>query len=236
MSPLPPISSVPELPTESRAEILDTLFEPSTQLHTLSVSSLHETRFDSYDDLVDAVGSQMTGLLESDLSSDQRWLESILTAHPRLGEKRADTLSAHSRAEQAHLQQQQEEEGAKLAQLNRAYEDKFAGLIYVYALSQVSIPSRSLPPTPTTPHTMPQHNTTQHKQHFPQKRVLPFPLSRSRPNISNIPVTHPPPTPFCLCLSPTPQKNHEKCYVLTALGGKTARSSTAAPALSSCKT
>jgi 2-oxo-4-hydroxy-4-carboxy--5-ureidoimidazoline (OHCU) decarboxylase len=130
MSNLPPISQVPSLDTEARAQILDLLFEPCLQLHTLSVSLLHEQNFSSYKDLIAAVGKQLTALFESDLESDTKWLDSILSAHPRLGEKKVD--SEQSRKEQAQLNQGDDAgEGKKLAALNSKYEATFPGLRYV---------------------------------------------------------------------------------------------------------
>jgi 2-oxo-4-hydroxy-4-carboxy--5-ureidoimidazoline (OHCU) decarboxylase len=132
MAQLPDLKSLPALDTESRATVLDTLFEPCTQLHTLSVSLLHEQTFSSYNNLTDAVGDQLRQLQQSDLESDHKWLEAILSAHPRLGEKKVD--SEQSRKEQAQLNQGGEEEAEKLAELNRKYEEKFTGLRYVYVL------------------------------------------------------------------------------------------------------
>ncbi|EXJ94497.1 hypothetical protein A1O1_02893 [Capronia coronata CBS 617.96] len=129
MPSLPPISSLPSLDTEERAEVLDTLFEPCQQLHTLSVSLLREKTFSSYDELISAVGNQLRELYNSDLESDTKWLDSILAAHPRLGEKKVD--SEQSRKEQAQLNQGAPEEAQKLAELNRKYEEAFPGLRYV---------------------------------------------------------------------------------------------------------
>jgi 2-oxo-4-hydroxy-4-carboxy--5-ureidoimidazoline (OHCU) decarboxylase len=133
MSTLPAIDSVPSLPTDSRAKILDSLFEPCTQLHTLSVSLLQETSFRSYFALIEGVGSQLTALFESTSTSDTAWLDAILSAHPRLGEKSVENLSEASRAEQAKLQGGAAEEGEKLKALNEEYERTFPGLRYVYA-------------------------------------------------------------------------------------------------------
>lgn len=132
MATLPSISAVTSLGAEPRAQILDTLFEPCPQLHTLSVSLLREREFSSYDELIAAVGQQLTGLYESRLESDTKWLDAILVAHPRLGEKKVD--SEQSRREQAQLNQGGGAgEAERLAELNRAYEQKFPGLRYVYA-------------------------------------------------------------------------------------------------------
>ncbi|KAK0912514.1 hypothetical protein LTR91_008434 [Friedmanniomyces endolithicus] len=126
MPNLPPITSLPTSSAPQKAQILDLLFEPSTQLHTLSLPLLHDTPFPSYDDLITAVGVQLTALAESASTSDARWLESILCSHPRLGAKGVE--SALSRGEQAGLQG---EEGEELRELNEAYEARFPGLRYV---------------------------------------------------------------------------------------------------------
>lgn len=126
---LPPIASVPDLTTIERAAVLDTLFEPCIALHTLTIDLLHTTMFESYDDLITAVGRQMKDLSESNLISDTEWLDKILAAHPRLGEKRVD--SEQSRGEQAQLNTGVEEEAEQLRRLNIRYECAFPGLIYV---------------------------------------------------------------------------------------------------------
>lgn len=129
MTSLPPIAKVSTLDAEERAEILDLLFEPCIQLHTLSVGMLREKSFSKYDELIAAVGEQLTGLFSSKLESDIKWLDAILSAHPRLGEKKVD--SEQSRREQAQLNQGDGEEAQKLAMLNKRYEERFPGLIYV---------------------------------------------------------------------------------------------------------
>ncbi|KIW64264.1 hypothetical protein PV04_09211 [Phialophora macrospora] len=138
MAVLPPISTLPSLDTEERARVLDLLFEPCTQLHTLSVSLLHEQNFSSYSDLIDAVGNQLQELHQSTLESDHKWLEAILSAHPRLGGKKVD--SEQSRKEQAQLNQGGADQAERLAELNRAYEDKFPGLRYVVFVNGRSRP------------------------------------------------------------------------------------------------
>jgi 2-oxo-4-hydroxy-4-carboxy--5-ureidoimidazoline (OHCU) decarboxylase len=131
MTHLPDIATVSSLDVEQRAQILNTLFEQCTQLHTLSVSLLHEQTFPSYNGLIDAVGKQLYDLQASNLESDQKWLDAILSAHPRLGEKKVD--SEQSRKEQAQLNSGGEGEAKKLAELNQKYEKRFPGLRYVYA-------------------------------------------------------------------------------------------------------
>ena len=127
---LPPVDKIPSLSTEERAAILDKLFEPCNALHTLSVSLLHEETFSSYYDLIADIGVQLTDLAESASTSDTAWLEKILGAHPRLGEKKVD--SEQSRAEQAQLNTGGEEEASQLRSLNEEYEKTFPGLRYVY--------------------------------------------------------------------------------------------------------
>jgi len=127
---LPQVHSITSLSTEDRAAILDLLFEPSVPLHTLSVDLLHTQSFESYNDLIASIGVQLTDLLESSSSSDTQWLDSILGAHPRLGEKKVD--SAQSRAEQAQLNTGGDTEAAQLRQLNNDYELRYPGLRYVY--------------------------------------------------------------------------------------------------------
>jgi 2-oxo-4-hydroxy-4-carboxy--5-ureidoimidazoline (OHCU) decarboxylase len=136
---LPPISTVPALDTEARAAILDLLFEPCTQLHTLSVSTLREKTFQSYDELAAAVGEQLTTLFESEMKSDQEWLDVILNAHPRLGEKKVE--SELSRREQAAMNGSGaedsavvEEEAEELRRLNARYENVYEGLRFVWVM------------------------------------------------------------------------------------------------------
>ncbi|KAK5129814.1 hypothetical protein LTR08_002791 [Meristemomyces frigidus] len=125
---LPPVASISTLSAEARAGILDLLFEPSTQLHTLSVPLLHAKPFSSYDDLIAAIGAQLTDLSLSASTSDTQWLECILGSHPRLGAKKVD--SAQSQAEQAQLHGSSEQ-AARLRALNEDYEAQFPGLRYV---------------------------------------------------------------------------------------------------------
>lgn len=104
-------------------------------MHTLSIDLLHSQTFESYDDLIASVGVQLTDLSESTSPSDTVWLDKILGAHPRLGEKKVE--SVQSQAEQAQLNTGGEEEASKLRQLNAEYEKTFPGLIYVYDVAQM---------------------------------------------------------------------------------------------------
>jgi 2-oxo-4-hydroxy-4-carboxy--5-ureidoimidazoline (OHCU) decarboxylase len=133
---LPPIASLPALSTAERVAVLDALFEPCTALHTLTLDLLHTAKFQTYNDLIATVGAQLTGLAASPSTSDTDWLDKILGAHPRLGEKKVD--SAQSKAEQAQLNTGGEEEAAQLRQLNEEYEKTFPGLKYVYEESRTN--------------------------------------------------------------------------------------------------
>ena len=126
---LPAITTIPTLPTEERAAILDRLFEPCVPLHTLSVSLLREKTFDSYDDLISNIGLQLIELADSSSTSDTEWLESILAAHPRLGQSQVE--STQSRTEQAQLSSGKDSSDQSLSQLNELYERTFPGLRYV---------------------------------------------------------------------------------------------------------
>jgi len=135
---LPPVTGVPALSTIERAAVLDDLFEPCTALHTLSLDLLHTETFPSYNDLIASIGVQLTDLSESASTSDTEWLDKILGAHPRLGEKKVD--SAQSKAEQAQLNTGGEEEATKLRELNEEYEKTFPGLKYVVFVNGRSRP------------------------------------------------------------------------------------------------
>ncbi|GME28193.1 Oxo-4-hydroxy-4-carboxy-5-ureidoimidazoline decarboxylase [Neofusicoccum parvum] len=138
---LPPVGTLPSAPTGTRTYVLDLLFEPSQPLHNLALPLLNGTQFASYDDLIAAVGVQLTELSESPSTSDTEWLEQILGAHPRLGEKKVE--SAQSRAEQANLNTagpEAEAEAAELKRLNEEYEKTFPGLRYVVFVNGRSRP------------------------------------------------------------------------------------------------
>lgn len=132
MTSLPPIQSLAHSPDSTLTSTLDTLFEPSPPLHTLSLPILRSTTFPSYAVLITAINAQLTALAASEQEEDIQKLSEILCSHPRLGEKKVD--SEQSRKEQAQLQQGGDEEKEKLASLNREYEERFPGLRYVYVL------------------------------------------------------------------------------------------------------
>lgn len=125
---LPPVHKIPKLSTIERAEVLDTLFEPCVPLHTLSLNLLRDNVFSDYDYLISNIGVLLTELAESSSTSDTIWLLEILSAHPRLGEKKVD--SAQSRQEQSQLHAGGHEEAEKLEALNMQYENAF-GFRYV---------------------------------------------------------------------------------------------------------
>lgn len=154
---LPPIASLSTAPIKTQLAVLDTLFEPSTELHTLVLPTLRpkrasaaatsepapESPFASYASLIRHVGSLMTSLSSQSSSSSpsaqqQKKLHGILGSHPRLGAKKVE--SAQSQAEQAQLNQGGAEEAEKLKTLNDEYEQKFPGLRYVVFVNGRSRP------------------------------------------------------------------------------------------------
>ena len=139
---LPPIAAVPSLPNRELASILDHLFEPSVPLQSLSNSILQNNSFSTYDELIASIGVQLRALAESSSSRDKEWLESILSAHPRLGEK--NIHSSQSKAEQAQLVIGKESAQDELADLNALYERTFPGLRYVYVRSVYTLPQTRL--------------------------------------------------------------------------------------------
>ncbi|MCJ1350897.1 MAG: hypothetical protein MMC33_000878 [Icmadophila ericetorum] len=126
---LPPAVSLQHASQSEIADVLDHLFEPSPQLHELSIESLRKESFSSYADMIDHVGSQLTKWSDLEEPDIIKRLEKILGAHPRLGEKKVD--SAQSRAEQAQLQASDGSRESELRSLNAEYENAFPGLIYV---------------------------------------------------------------------------------------------------------
>ncbi|EEQ90039.1 uncharacterized protein BDCG_05159 [Blastomyces dermatitidis ER-3] len=142
---LPAISTIPYLPKATQTQILDTLFESSTDLHTLALPLLAHQTFSSYQSLISAIGARMMALSAANSSKDREVLHGILGAHPRLGEKKQENLSELSRQEQAGLNaskgegegqdesvnKRREEEAADLKKLNSVYEEKYPGLRYV---------------------------------------------------------------------------------------------------------
>jgi len=126
---LPPVSTLPTLSATELAAFLDHLFEPCIPLHTLSIGLLSDQTFSSYDDCITSIGIQLTALAESASTSDTQWLETILGAHPRLGEK--NISSRQSQGEQAQLASADEGGQDQLVELNALYERTFPGLRYV---------------------------------------------------------------------------------------------------------
>ena len=125
---LPSTSELTSSSSQELASVLDHLFEPCVPLHTLSVPLLRRETFSTYDDLIASVGVQLIDLAQSSSTSDKRWLESILGAHPRLGEK--NIASEQSAAEQAQLGGTNGET-KRLTELNVSYEMTFPGLKYM---------------------------------------------------------------------------------------------------------
>ncbi|CAG7989288.1 unnamed protein product [Penicillium salamii] len=130
MADLPSLAAIPSLPREKQLRVLDTLFEPSPELHQLMIPVLAQA-FTSYSALIDAVGGRMSTLVDS--PTDRNVLFGILGSHPRLGRAPANPehLSELSQKEQAQLNTGAEEQAEKLSILNAEYEKKFPGLRFV---------------------------------------------------------------------------------------------------------
>lgn len=140
LSALPSPSSISSLSQEQQFQVLDTLFEPSPELHAITGPVLTSQSFASYASLSDAVGSQLSALSLSQSPTDRQTLMKILGSHPRLGRppaKVTEYLSELSRKEQANLNKSAaEDQMERLSLLNHEYEEKFPGLRFVYVGSR----------------------------------------------------------------------------------------------------
>ncbi|QKX59264.1 uncharacterized protein TRUGW13939_06396 [Talaromyces rugulosus] len=141
---LPPILSLPSLPASDQLQALDTLFEPSTELHALVQPILSAHTFSTYYQLIDAIQSRFSALAaKSTASAEKQTLYGILGSHPRLGAPSPAAqanLSELSRKEQANLNSSNNttadgpsaaDLAAQLASLNKEYEETYPGLRYV---------------------------------------------------------------------------------------------------------
>ncbi|RWA10192.1 hypothetical protein EKO27_g4898 [Xylaria grammica] len=148
---LPPVSSLPQADEKTLEFVLDALFEPSAEIHSIAIPAIQSSAsssslspptipnnppFTSYASLIQHIGTllrQLTVLSSSSSSPfpppEREKLHGILGSHPRLGAKKVD--SAQSRAEQAQLNTGASDEAERLAVLNREYEERFPGLRYV---------------------------------------------------------------------------------------------------------
>lgn len=134
---LPSPSALSTLPAAELQAVLDLLFEHSPLLLAITTTLLSSPTppASSYPALIDAVGAQLLSLQDSADPADGATLVSVLGAHPRLGEKKRETLSVLSAGEQAQLQATDDKAAAaeadELARLNATYEATFPGLRYV---------------------------------------------------------------------------------------------------------
>ncbi|KAG5358902.1 putative allantoinase 1 [Yarrowia sp. E02] len=128
MYKLPAIETVPDLSLEQQELLLDHLFEPCATLKKIVTEKVIKQKCQSYNELIENVRKELVELLSACDDSDPR-INKIIGAHPRLGAQKVD--SSHSQEEQKSLQAASAEEGQKLLELNRKYEETFPGLIYV---------------------------------------------------------------------------------------------------------
>jgi WD repeat-containing protein 44 len=133
MADLPALSLLPSQSQETQLRVLDTLFEPSPELHQLMLPLLANQTFNSYVSLIDAVGGRISALSAPNSPADRKLLFGILGSHPRLGRAPANPeyLSELSKKEQAQLNTGAEEQAQKLLAMNAEYEEKFPGLRFV---------------------------------------------------------------------------------------------------------
>lgn len=119
-TPLPPASTLPDLPEQTLSTILSALFEPSPSL-TSTLLPLLLTPQKDYPTLIATIKTHLISLR----TTNPTLLLSLLASHPRLGAPKVD--SAQSAAEQSQLQGL----GEELGKLNEEYEAKFPGLRFV---------------------------------------------------------------------------------------------------------
>ncbi|KAI5860464.1 Oxo-4-hydroxy-4-carboxy-5-ureidoimidazoline decarboxylase [Durotheca rogersii] len=138
LASLPPISSLRAVDDGTLKSVLDVLFEPSPEIHSLVIPKIRDPNLPlaSYASLIEYIGSTVSQLTQSPTTPEKRAkLHGILGSHPRLGARKVE--SAQSQAEQAHLNvpappgSSKEEEAARLQVLNEEYEARFPGLRYV---------------------------------------------------------------------------------------------------------
>ncbi len=144
----PDSSSIKQLPREQQIEVLNSLFEECPTLTSLILDNFFTdfsaSSFESYFVLINSIREQLLYFLgaithkTSTLSRLEKieriqQVNEIIAAHPRLGVPKAqvDSLSDHSKSEQASLNDGNVELANKLATLNALYEETFPGLRYV---------------------------------------------------------------------------------------------------------
>lgn len=127
------------MPIEDQLGAIDTLFEPSPDMHNLLRPVLSSGRaFTSYNELIDEIYSRLSALSATSDPQEKQALYGILGSHPRLGASSPAAqahLSELSRREQANInssnEQESTEQAARLSRLNAEYEEKYPGLRYV---------------------------------------------------------------------------------------------------------
>jgi 2-oxo-4-hydroxy-4-carboxy--5-ureidoimidazoline (OHCU) decarboxylase len=138
---LPSITSLYTLPLPNQLKAIDTLFEPSPELHNLLQPILSNAQeFSSYDNLIDAIHNHLSALSATNDPQQKQTLYGILGSHPRLGAASPTAqagLSELSRREQANINKSTDaqtaaDQAARLSALNKEYEEKYPGLRYVY--------------------------------------------------------------------------------------------------------
>ncbi|KAL9088833.1 MAG: hypothetical protein Q9159_002869 [Coniocarpon cinnabarinum] len=137
-SRLPSSSDLSNASPHQLHSITSILFEDSPELESIITTIIHEDPPSGYESLIELVRGRLKSFVPTpaslhDLGSVEKGHrpDSILNAHPRLGENKVN-LSASSAAEQSNLQSSTDQQQAlELAHLNAEYEAQFEGLHYL---------------------------------------------------------------------------------------------------------
>lgn len=134
---LPDITKLSSLSVAEQTAVLDNLFEPCPTLTSLLVNLLFSRLYTSYKQLIETARSELLNFLQNAEEDSQSSgkpinedINSIISAHPRLGAPKEVKLSDHSSTEQKSLLGT-EEQANRLRDLNQLYEKTFPGLRYV---------------------------------------------------------------------------------------------------------
>ncbi|KAI5286896.1 hypothetical protein KEM54_006417 [Ascosphaera aggregata] len=99
MTRLPPARTLQNLSVEEQSAVVDTLFEHSPVLRSVILPLIAQNFYPSYPALIAHVGDRLAYMLHT---GEIDKIDAILSAHPRLGERR-ERVSDLSRMEQANL-------------------------------------------------------------------------------------------------------------------------------------
>lgn len=134
---LPTIESFKRLSSKDKRQVLDHLFEPCNTLSNFIFIKVLHQQYNTYPEFINLVRKELLEFLKQSETFQSQYqgeinpvINEIISAHPRLGEPKKETLSVHSNNEQKTLNNDPEII-KKLKELNAAYEKTFPGLRYV---------------------------------------------------------------------------------------------------------